>query len=543
MFAVLSFSFHAVGMPMHPDLLARLRAEGRLDGVVNSLAIAREKGVFAPNSTPPGLLGKGVVLNQPAIVILVDFADNPSDTINYPVVHYDSLLFSQGIYPSGSMRDYYLENSYGNMDITGAVTLWLRMPRNYGYYTDGQYGFGTYPRNAQKLTEDAVMAADPFVNFANFDADSDGYVDALFVVHAGPGAEVTGNPWHIWSHKWKTSAPVPVDGVLVETYSMEPEDGRIGVFSHELGHVFGLPDLYDYGYDSNGLGSWSVMAGGSWGNGGVTPVHFDAWSKTKLGFVTPTEPAAGTLFAIEFPLVEYVPVIYKLYMDNLPGHEYFLVENRQKKAFDLYLPGRGLCIYHCDDTVTSGNNLQWYPGYTDSGHYLVALEQADGQWDLERMYGSDAGDPYPGSSGNVLLNDTTTPDTRNYQFLSTGVCVEYISAPGDTMTANICVGDPVGVGEERSVFDVQRLRALLFQNIPNPFHGSTVISYSLSSGGHVILQVFDMSGRLVETLVDERQHAGDHNVRWEAGDDASGIYFYRLNAGDSMRTRKVILLR
>ncbi|MFQ5906036.1 MAG: T9SS type A sorting domain-containing protein, partial [bacterium] len=102
---------------------------------------------------------------------------------------------------------------------------------------------------------------------------------------------------------------------------------------------------------------------------------------------------------------------------------------------------------------------------------------------------------------------------------------------------------PVGVGEERSVFDVQRLRALLFQNIPNPFHGSTVISYSLSSGGHVILQVFDMSGRLVETLVDERQHAGDHNVRWEAGDDASGIYFYRLNAGDSMRTRKVILLR
>ncbi|TET47568.1 M6 family metalloprotease domain-containing protein [candidate division TA06 bacterium] len=544
--ALLFISFYATAMPIHPDLLARLKQEGKLDAVVEQLQAAREKGVFAPNPRPPKLIGAQTAVNQPAIVILVDFTDNVADTINYPAAHFDSLLFSQGIYPTGSMRDYYLENSYGNMNITGTVTVWLRMPQLYTYYTNDSTGFGTYPRNAQKLTEDAIMAADPFIDFSSFDADGDGYVDALFVVHAGPGAEVTGNPNHIWSHKWQTSVPIPVDGVLASTYSMEPEDGKIGVFSHELGHVFGLPDLYDYGYDSRGLGGWSVMAGGSWGNGGVTPVHFDAWSKTKLGFVTPVEPAAGTLFAVEFPLVEYVPVIYKLYMDNIPNHEYFLVENRRITGFDAYLPGPGLCIYHCDDTVSTGNDLQWYPGYTDSGHYLVALEQADGLWELEQDYGADMGDPYPGTTGNLVFNDTTTPNSSNYSFLSTGVCVDYISPPADTMTANLCAGDPVGIQEQDRELKIEN--RVLLQNMPNPFYSSTMISYSVLAFSQVSLQVFDISGRFVQTLVDEPQGPGVYQVHWDGKDSSgrgagNGLYFYHLEAGHFTATRKLILIR
>jgi len=539
--ALLFVSFYAAAMPIHPDLLARLKQEGRLDAVVEQLQAAREKGVFAPNPCPPKLIGAQTAVNQPAIVIIVDFTDNIADTINYPVAHFDSLLFSQGIYPTGSMRDYYLENSYGNVDITGTVTVWLRMPQLYSYYTAGSYGFGTYPQNAQRLAEDAIWAADPFVDFSNFDADGDFYVDALFVVHAGPGAEVTGNPNDIWSHKWQTSNPVPVDGVLAHSYSMEPEDGKIGVFSHELGHVFGLPDLYDYGYDSNGLGFWTIMAAGCWGNGGATPVHFDAWSKTKLGFVTPVEPPAGTLFAVEFPLVEYMPVIYKLYMDNIPSHEYFIVENRTMRGFDAYLPGPGLCIYHCDDTVSTGNDLQWYPGHTDSGHYIAALEQADGQWGLEKNYGADAGDPYPGTMGNVVFNDTTTPDTRNYSFLSTGVCVEYISPPGDTMTANLCAGDPVGIQEQDRELRIEN--RVLLQNVPNPFYSLTTISYFLPATEHVNLLLFDSSGRLIQTLVDGKQGPGLYQVRWDGQGRASGIYFYRLKAGEFTDVKKMTLLR
>jgi immune inhibitor A len=136
------------------------------------------------------------------------------------------------------------------------------------------------------LTEDVVYLADPYVDFSQYDNDNDGYVDALFVIHAGPGAEHTGDPNDIWSHQWNTGYPPYVDGVYVTTYSMEPEywsspgDMTIGVYCHELGHVFGLPDLYDYGFDSQGVGRWSLMAVGSWnGPMGSSPAHPDAWSR------------------------------------------------------------------------------------------------------------------------------------------------------------------------------------------------------------------------------------------------------------------------
>jgi immune inhibitor A len=531
----------AVSMPMHPDLLESLRAEDGLSDVVRSLQAAREKGVFEPNPEPPSFVGKPVPFDQPAIVLIVDFDDNPADTLNYPTAHYDSLLFSQGIYPTGSMRDFYLENSYGTVNITGAVTVWIRMPQTYAYYANGQYGFGDYPNNAQRLTEDAVQAADSLVDFKPFDADSNGFVDAIFIVHAGPGAEVTGDPWDIWSHAWRTSYPIAVDDVLVRRYSMEPEDGRIGVFSHELGHVFGLPDLYDYGYDSNGLGGWTVMAGGSWGNGGRTPVHFDAWCKTKLGFITPYEPAAGTLSTIEFPWSEYTPFAYKVYLENQPFHEYFIVENRSNVGFDLYLPGPGLCVYHCDDTVSTGNDLQWYPGYTDSGHYLVAMEQADGQYGLEKNYGSNAGDAYPGTFMNRTLNDTTIPDTRTYSFVSTGVCVEDVSDPADTMTANLCVGTP-GIMESFRSRDDSDLAFGLLQSRPNPFYNRISISFAMPASGHARLDVFDVSGRLVATPVDGFRYRGMHEAVWIPGEAAGGMYFCVLRSAGRKSVSKVTLL-
>ncbi len=112
----------------------------------------------------------------------------------------------------------------------------------YAYYVDAQAGFGTYPRNAQKPAEDAVAAADPLVDFSQFDndgpdgipdsGDDDGVVDALFVVHAEPGRETTGSDNDIHSQAWSMANPLTVDGVTAGGYSMEPEDGQRGVFGH-----------------------------------------------------------------------------------------------------------------------------------------------------------------------------------------------------------------------------------------------------------------------------------------------------------------------
>ena len=79
-------------------------------------------------------------------------------------------------------------------------------------------------------------------NFSLYDNDGDGVVDALVVICAGSGAEQTGNVNDIWSHKWSITPQVR-DGVTIDRYFMAPEDGRVGVMAHELGHLLmGWPD-------------------------------------------------------------------------------------------------------------------------------------------------------------------------------------------------------------------------------------------------------------------------------------------------------------
>jgi len=78
---------------------------------------------------------------------------------------------------------------------------------------------------------------------------------------------------------------------------------------------------------------------------------------------------------------------------------------------------------------------------------------------------------------------------------------------------------------------------------PNPFNPTTVIGYELAKRGYVTLKVYDVTGKVVATLVDGEMPGGQHEVRWEARDVSSGVYFYRLEAGDFVQTRKMILLK
>lgn len=441
---------HLQAVSLSPELVNRLRSEGRLEEWTARADRAREKGIWEASANPP-MLSKSPLTGQTdtvrAIVILVDFDDN-LHTRN--VGEFDTLLFSKGfILPTGSMRDFYWENSYQGFEVIGDVVGWYRMPQSYVYYTCtvGENGFGTYPYNVQKLVEDAVSAADPYVDFADYDRDGNGFVDAIFVVHAGPGAEETGNDCHIWSHRWVTNGYVYADGVKVYDYSMEPERRAggalvdIGVFCHEFGHVLGLPDLYDTDYSSSGLGRWSLMAGGSWNNSGRTPAHFDAWSKYKLGFLS-VDRLISNQANVEIPQVETSPVAYRLWTSGGLGVQYFLVENRQRTGFDTYIPGEGLLIYHVDE-AKGGNTQEWCPDGPASMHYKVALEQADGSFGLEGCYGGansgDGGDPFPGSQGKRAFDDTTALGSRDYYGNSTQVAVWGVSDSDSVMYANLDV--------------------------------------------------------------------------------------------------------
>lgn len=101
----------------------------------------------------------------------------------------------------------------------------------------------------------------------------------------------------------------------------------------------------------------------------------------------------------------------------------------------------------------------------------------------------------------------------------------------------------VGIEEEGQGVNIHHSRAGLFQNRPNPFQEWTLIRYSLPAAGAVTLEVYDIAGRLVESLMSEHQKAGVYQVQWRPKDCANGIYFYRLKAGEFADTRKMTLLR
>jgi M6 family metalloprotease-like protein len=425
------------------------------------------------------MLNKGLLDMTAAIV----------DTVNAPVlmgrysnsvgVHsaqvFQQLLFD-GPNPTGTMTDYYLENSYGKLYMTGNCYGWFLTPRSFDYYVhDGGTRNAGLVYGGPDFTIDLLVEADKSVDFSKYVKYVDGegaHVPQLAIIHTGSDAAAGGD--NIWSHRWNirwrlldrkskgvdpyfdnskvTAAgryitndtynglPVIIDG----DYAIQPEfsgssntNGApkpIGVFTHEFGHIFGLPDLYDTDNSSAGLGNWCLMAGGSYGGDGsheATPAHMSAWCKTTLGWVTPVT-VTTYMKQQQIKDVNRHPEIYRLNVRNIPSGQYFLVENRQKIGFDKYLLGSGLMIYHIDPSISGNSN---------ENRRKVDLEQADGlrQLNVSTARGDD-GDPYPGSAKNRNFDGYTNPNSKDYSSLHSYVGVRNISNSDTVMVADLDVG-------------------------------------------------------------------------------------------------------
>lgn len=375
--------------------------------------------------------------SRKALVLLVDFSDSAAAL---PQSHYADMLFSTDVLATGSMRDFYREASYGTLDVSGLVSGndgptagWYRVSQPKTHYTDGDNGFGDYPRNAQRLVEEVIDLATPFVNFADYDSDGDGVVDALMIICAGSGAEATGDANDIWSHAWSIT-PKTVHGVRLEHYFMAPEDGRVGVMAHELGHLLlRLPDLYDTDYSSAGTGRWDLMAAGSWNNAGDTPAHPTAWCKVNVGWVQPTTIFNASQSVVFEPYASH-PHIYKLPVKSADSKEYFLLTNRQRTGFDAHIPGDGMIIEHVDENQLNNSDEQ---------HYLVDIEQCDGLADLNKNANrGDENDAYP-TATNQQFSGTSTPSSNAYDGSASGISVTNIQRDGTSIRADINAGGVV----------------------------------------------------------------------------------------------------
>ena len=365
-----------------------------------------------------------------ALALLVDFSDNRGKR---PAAEFEKLLFD----PKNvrSMTSYYRKLSYGALDVTGEVVGYVRAPRPYGFYTNGESGTGEdYPNNTPGLLHDALTEFCKSDDLRRFDVDGDGYVDGIFLIHAGGGAEAepdpSRRPHQIWSHKWVLPKPFSNAGVRVYAYSTEPEDGRVGVFAHEFGHVLGLPDLYDTSYRTRGIGDWCLMAGGSWGGAGNRPVRMSAWCLAQLGWIKPKVVRAARSLALSTLEVRKTDC-YRLWTKGRGGPEYFLLEHRRKQGLDAALPGSGLAVWHIDETQSENTNPL---------SYRVGLVQADGLRDLERNRNDgDAGDLFPGSKRVKSLDRQTTPSSRAHDGSPTGVALSAIALQGDEIRLKVRV--------------------------------------------------------------------------------------------------------
>ena len=214
---------------------------------------------------------------------------------------------------------------------------------------------------------------------------------------------------------------------------------------------------------------------------------------------------------------------------------------------------------------TSNGGVSWSQGYIDSsvdttydadiiclrgvdGHFKMAYTRLDGpSTNPEFLYKSAYS---PGSSFNlttpiVLNGGGITPDnafggSAGYRLTGSDSCFAVFEGPNGSAVyaASGCSGTTVGVSNNQIP-----VKFSLSQNYPNPFNPSTSISYDIPKEGFVKLSIYDMVGREVAVLVNDRKVAGSYRVDFNASGLSSGVYFYKIIAGNFTDIKKMMLIK
>ncbi len=345
-----------------------------------------------------------------SIVILVEFSDKGFSMEN-PKDIFDKMLNKEGFSQhsaTGSALDYFKASSNGlftpEFDVYGPV----KLTKSYSYY-----GKGNNDDYAQNMIVEACEALDDTVDFTIYDTDNDGKIDNVYVFYAGYGEADGGGTNTVWPHSWDVYSGAGIerylDGKLLDHYATSnelkahtKELAGIGTFCHEFSHVLGLPDLYATSYNNSFTpGAYSILDYGSYSNDSHTPPSFTGYERYCLDWVKPIElfePDVVTLGSIEDE--GGYDNVYIIKTDN--ENEYYILENRQQKGWDTYIPGHGMLVWHIDyDSNAWGyntcNNVE--------SHQRIDIEEADNIMSEATR----SGDTYPGASGITSFTDQTTP--------------------------------------------------------------------------------------------------------------------------------------
>jgi immune inhibitor A len=340
---------------------------------------------------------------------------------DYNQKHYEDLYFGTGD-DTESVKKYYEKQSSGRYSVDGEVSDWVKVPYNEARYGNNACGSSTCSSvwnvvgdglNAwvaeQKAAgrTDADIKADvaEFDQWDRYDFDGDGdfnepdgYIDHFQIVHAGEDESAGGGAEGedaIWAHRWYAfgtdagatgpagnrlgGAQIGSTGIWVGDYTIQPENGGLGVYAHEYGHDLGLPDHYDTAGGDNSTGFWTLMSSGSWlGTGrneiGDLPGDMNAWDKLQLGWLNYDTAKAGVDSWHKLGVAEYNT-----------KHKQGLVVQLPKKAVttEIVTPAQGATQWWSGSGDDLRNTLTRSVDLTGKSSAALTL---DGWYDIEANY-------------------------------------------------------------------------------------------------------------------------------------------------------------
>ncbi|MGN9756272.1 immune inhibitor A domain-containing protein [Streptomyces sp. SD31] len=340
---------------------------------------------------------------------------------DYNQKHYQDLYFGTGK-NAESMKKYYEKQSSGRYSIEGEVSDWVKVPYNEARYgnnacgqtncssvwnvvSDGLNAWVAQQKAAGRT--DAEIKADvaEFDQWDRYDFDgdgdfneADGYIDHFQIVHAGEDESSGGGAQGtdaIWAHRWyafgtDTGATGPAGnklggaqigstGIWVGDYTVQPENGGLGVFAHEYGHDLGLPDHYDTSGGENSTGFWTLMSSGSWlgtgkGEIGDLPGDMTAWDKLQLGWLNYDRAKAATVSEHKLGVAAY----------NTRHKQALVVELPKKKVTtEIVAPAEGANQWWSGSGDNLANTLTRSVDLTGKSAASLTL---DGWYDIEAEY-------------------------------------------------------------------------------------------------------------------------------------------------------------
>ncbi len=387
--------------------------------------------------------------------------------------YFMKLLFEESP-GANSMRNFYIEQSSNRYTVHGDVTDWIPVPKNAAYYDDNPdqnvwfflqdtvNGWYNAQKAAGKTDAEINTYLSQFDKWDRYDYDGDGnfnepdgYIDTFQSVHSGEGEEAGGGalgPIAIWSHSWYAyynligvagpsfnkygGIQIGNSDYWVGKYTIQPENGGVGVFAHEFGHDMGLPDLYDTSGGENGTAFWTLMSSGSWLDDGKDTIgnkssHMGAWEKFQLGWLNYEVARAGQKSYHKLGPME---------TNTKQAQGLFVILPKKPVETNVGAPYAGSSYYYSSAGDLLDNFM--YKSFSlAAGATLAAKVKYNIELDWDYAYlvvSTDGGTTWTGVPTN--RSTTTNPNNQNFGYGITGASGGWVDLTANLPAGNVMLG-------------------------------------------------------------------------------------------------------